>query len=216
VIDGNLSFRTIDRPSFQQFVRFLRPDAVINSRYKFKQLFEHQYKTAKASLLNDLNKTTKISIALDAWTANNHLSFLAIKAYYVNNKWKLQDKLLDFVPLRGSHTGDSMAQEVLQVLSDAGIKHQLLAITCDNASNNGTLTKSLQNILQSKNYNWIAQENTIPCLAHIINLVVQDIIRHLKLAASDKIENGQNLKPHHIAEIQVQMSVPNSLRKVRV
>lgn len=216
VVDANLSFRTIDRPSFQRFIRFLRPNAVINSRYKFKTLFVDKYNKAKATLLNDLPKHTKISIALDAWTSSNHLSFLAIKGYYINTRWKLQDKLLDFIPMRGSHTGEAMAKEVIQVLTAANIKHQLLAVTCDNAGNNGTLTRSLQKLLQEQGCEWRAQENTIPCLAHIINLVVQEIIAHLKLAASDAMENGQTLDQNHMAEIHTHMSVPNSLRKVRV
>ena len=86
VVDANLSFRTIDRPSFQRFIRFLQPNAVINSRYKFKTLFVDKYNKAKATLLNDLPKHTKISIALDAWTSSNHLSFLAIKGYYINTR----------------------------------------------------------------------------------------------------------------------------------
>jgi hypothetical protein len=51
---------------FQQFVRFLRPDAVIISRYKFGQIFKSQFLDAKAALLQDLDKDTTISIALDA------------------------------------------------------------------------------------------------------------------------------------------------------
>jgi hypothetical protein len=35
VIDNNWSFRTIERPSFQRFLRFLRPETAIISRYKF-------------------------------------------------------------------------------------------------------------------------------------------------------------------------------------
>jgi hypothetical protein len=58
---------------------------VIINRYKFGQLFEKQFTEAAAALLHDLGTNTKISIALDAWTSNNHLSFLAVKGYYINN-----------------------------------------------------------------------------------------------------------------------------------
>ncbi|KAF2022811.1 hypothetical protein EK21DRAFT_82344, partial [Setomelanomma holmii] len=65
--------------------------------------------------------------------------------------------LLDFVPMRGSHTGESMAREVLKVLSDTAIKPRLLAITCDNASNNTTVTRSLETLLQSETIEWDAR-----------------------------------------------------------
>jgi hypothetical protein len=216
VIDNNWSFRTVERPSFQRFLHFLRPDTTSTTRFRFQTMFQTQATLAKESLLNDLSPATKLSIALDAWSANNHLSFLAIKAYYINDQWRLKDKLLDFIPMRGSHTGTSMATEVLQVLSNTSTKRRLLAITCDNASNNGTLTRTIQTKLKDEDIHWSSQENAVPCLAHIINLVVQDIIQHLKISALDEDGPDEALQRQYVDEVQNQMSVPNSLRKVRI
>ncbi|KAI1508820.1 hypothetical protein Ptr86124_012119 [Pyrenophora tritici-repentis] len=215
VIDSNWSFRTVERPSFHRFLRFLRPDTVIISRCKFKTIFKSQHEEAKRSILRDLGKSTKISIALDAWSAANHLCFLAVKGYYINKDWKLQEKLLDFLPMRGRHTGTSMADEVLHILLDTKTKTQLLAITCDNASNNSVLARTLQSKLQEVDIQWSARENTIPCLAHIINLVVQDIIQHLRLAATTELGARDTLQRRHIQDIETHISVPNSLRKIR-
>lgn len=214
VIDNNWSFRTVERPSFQRFLQFLRPETVITSRYKFGLIFQHQFKIAKAGILQNLEKDTKLSIALDGWTASNHLSFLAVKGYYINKSWHLEEVLLDFIPMRGRHTGSSMAREVLEVLKKTGTTHKLLAITCDNASNNSTLSRYIQSEFEKEDYIWSSRENTIPCLAHIINLVVQDIIFHLKLSASADAELGETLQRQHVQEVQTDMSVPNSLRKV--
>jgi hypothetical protein len=214
VVDNNLSFRTVERPSFQRFIHFLRPEAPVPTRYKFQNIFQDEVSFAKNSQLNDLSPTTRISIALDAWTANNHLSFLAIKGYYINNNWQLQEKLLDFIPKRGRPTGASMATDVLQVLSRTNHQKQLLAVTCDNAGSNTTLTRILQQQLQEEGIQWSSAENTIPCLAHVINLVVQDIIRHLKLAPSDDEETAETVQRHDLDMVQGCISVPTSLRKV--
>jgi hypothetical protein len=214
VIDQGWSFWTVEKPSFRRFIQFLRPEAVIISRYKFGQLFYKQYTEATAILLSDLEENTKISIALDAWTSNNHLSFLAIKGYYINNSWQLREKLLDFIPMRGKHTGASMAEEVIKVLGRTNTTNRLLGLTCDNASNNSVLSRSLEENLEKQNLTWSAKENTIPCLAHVIDLVVQDIIIHLKLSAAYDEQLGGTLQQHHIREIGTGISVPNSLRKV--
>jgi hypothetical protein len=214
VIDNNFSFRTIERPSFQRFIQFLRPEAVIISRYKFRRVFEAQFDAAEKALLQNLHGNTKLSIALDAWTAGNHLSFLAIKGYFISKMWKPQEVLLDFIPMRGKHTGVSMAQQVIRLLKATKTTNRLLAITCDNASNNSALSRTLQSQLQLEDITWNSKENTIPCLAHIINLVVQDIIHHLKLEATPETENAERLQQRHIRGIEAQMSVPNSLRKV--
>lgn len=216
VVDNSWSFRSIERPSFRRFVQFLRPDAAIISRYKFGQAFENQFAAAYANILQDLEKDTKISIALDAWTGSNHLGFLAVKGYYITKKWELRERLLDFLPMRGQHTGLSMANEVLGVLRSTRTTDRLLGVTCDNASNNSTLSRSLESRLGEQGHTWSAAENTIPCLAHIINLVVQDIISHLKLASSDEDETKKSFQRSHCQGIETQISVPNSLRKVQL
>ena len=178
-------------------------------------MFHQQYDESRATLLNDIGPQTKMSIALDAWSAANHLSFLAIKGYYINTKWKLRERLLDFVPMRGRHTGESMATDVVKVLSDTNTTSRLLAVTCDNASNNKTMATSMEIQISDNNVDWNSNENIVPCLAHIINLVVQDIIQHLKLQASDELDNTGILQRCYISDIQSSVSVPNSLRKVR-
>lgn len=216
VVDNYWSFRTLERPSFQRFLQFLQPNAVIISRYKFQSAFESQFEKASAELLNDLGQGTKISLALDSWASSNHLSFLAIKGYYINTRWQLKEKLLDFIPIRGRHTGASMADQVLKLLSKSELQKKLLSITCDNASNNSTLTQSLQQGLQQLGISWSPSENTTPCLAHIINLVVQDIIQHLRLSASTELDNVPDLQRQQIDEVDANISVPNSLRKGRI
>jgi hypothetical protein len=216
VIANNWSFRTVERPSFQRFIKFLRPDTVITSRYKFRNAFETQVEEASAALLQDLGPATKISVALDAWSASNHLSFLGIKVYYINSTWQLQERLLDFIPMRGQHTGVSMAEHLLSILTTRDLRHRLLAITADNASNNSTLCRTVQSYLAQDNICWSALENSIPCLAHVINLVVQEILQHLKLANPVETAPGEPLQRDQIRQIVTTISVPNSLRKVCV
>jgi hypothetical protein len=215
VVGSNWSFRTIERPAFRRFVQFLRPDNVPVTRFQFKTIFEDQYSIITESLLDNLGKNTRVSIALDAWSSGNHLSFLAIKGYYIDENWKLREPLLDFVPLRGSHTGMSIALEVTQVLQKLDLLKRLLALTADNASNNRTMASHLQFKLEALGVEWDCHENSIPCLAHIVDLVVQAIIRHLKLASSDSIEAAESLQRRHMGEISASTSVPNSLKKVR-
>lgn len=117
---------------------------MITSRYKFRNAFETQVKEASAALLQDLGPATKISVALDAWSASNYLSFLRIKVYYINSTWQLQERLLNFILMRGQHTGVSMAEHLLSILTTRDLRYRLLAITADNASNNSTLCRTVQ------------------------------------------------------------------------
>ena len=53
----------------------------------------------------------------------------------------------------------------------------------DNAGNNGTMRKELEELLNSLNVNnnWSSDSMKIPCLAHIIQLVVKAILGALIL-----------------------------------
>ena len=47
-----------------------------------------------------------------------------------------------------------------------------MVITTDNATNNDTLMKMLQDKCQSRNIEFTAYNNHVQCLAHVINLAV--------------------------------------------
>jgi hypothetical protein len=118
------------------------------------------------------------------------------------------------VLLQGRHSSVSLASTILQVLQLTRITKRLLAITCDNASNNATLSTTLKTLLEDEGVRWSSKENRLPCLAHIINLVVQDIISHLQLSSTLQDKQGATLQQQHVRQIKTVISVPNSLRKV--
>jgi len=55
-----------------------------------------------------------LSFTLDCWTSSNVIAFLGITCHYVDCNWILNDVLLDFVHLKGSHSGLNMATEFLK------------------------------------------------------------------------------------------------------
>jgi hypothetical protein len=60
-----------------------------------------------------------------------------------------------------------------------------MAITTDNATNNDTLMRMLQNACQSKNIEFTAYNNHVRCLAHVINLAAQAALSKLKVGYVD-------------------------------
>jgi hypothetical protein len=66
-----------------------------------------------------------IALACDAWTSTNKLAFLALVASYIDKDWKLHDVLVDFIELRGSHTGSNLAQAIYESVKGLGIQDQV-------------------------------------------------------------------------------------------
>ena len=104
--------------------------------------------------------------------------------------------MIGFEPLKGSHTGEHMAGVLYKVLECFSITKRLLYITTDNARNNGTMRKELEELLNSLdvNNNWSSDSTKIPCLAHVIQLVVKAILGafNIKPAEGEGFDDNVN------------------------
>ena len=104
--------------------------------------------------------------------------------------------MIGFEPLKGSYTGEYMAGVLYKVLEHFNITKQLLCITTDNAGNNGTMRKELEELLNSLdvNNNWSSNSTKIPCLAHIIKLVIKAILGafNIKPAEGEGVDDDVN------------------------
>ncbi|KIM72123.1 hypothetical protein PILCRDRAFT_745898 [Piloderma croceum F 1598] len=58
--------------------------------------------------------------------------------HYVSNDWQLEELLIDFRGLIGNHSGVNMAHTVYETLKLYGLRGRVVAINCNNASNNDT------------------------------------------------------------------------------
>lgn len=120
--------------------------------------------------------TGKISITLDGWTSKNSLPFLAIRGHWLDEEWNLRSKLLDFAYVEGSHNGQNHSVILSECLDFLEIPFtKISAITCDNAGSNDTLFEWLDD------YGISAVTSQVRCLAHVLNLAVQDVLASLKV-----------------------------------
>ena len=93
-----------------------------------------------------------------------------------------------------------MADVLYNVLERFNITKRLLCITTDNAGNNGTMRKELEELLNNLDINngWSSESTKIPCLAHVIQLVVKAIlsafdIKPTEIEYSDDDINGRSI-----------------------
>jgi hypothetical protein len=127
----------------------------------------------------------KLSFSVDVWTSANKDAFLGITVHWIDKEWCLRDMLLDFVPLSGPHSGENLCAVFAGVCSDFGILSKLLAVTTDNATNNDTFLAELEGICRQRGIRFTKAGNRVRCIAHVINLAVQDFLKALKSEAPD-------------------------------
>jgi hypothetical protein len=132
------------------------------------------------SLLQTLPKDAKISIALDCWTSPFQQAFMAVTGYFIDNDWNYREILLGFLLLHGTHSSANLSTYVVELFKQHNILHQVLSITIDNASNNNILIQSTQEALQLLELNSQTSIICIPCIAHVIQLCLKQLLGQIK------------------------------------
>ena len=81
-----------------------------------------------------------------------------------------------------------MADVLFKVLEHFNIIKRLLCITTDNAGNNGTIRKELEELLNNLDVNnsWSSDSTKIPCLAHVLQLVVKAILGAFNIKSAER------------------------------
>lgn len=163
--------------AFVELVDSLNPDAHIISDKTIKadELAEYIQKFDELKV-QIAQVPGKKSISMDGWSSKNLLPFLAIRGHWLDSEWNYTTKLLDFAYIEGKHSGEKHSQILIDVLRRLEIPFtKIVSITLDNATNNDTLFDFLQD------HGITAIKNHVRCMAHIINLGVQDILSKLKV-----------------------------------
>lgn len=107
---------------------------------------------------------------------------MAIRAHWISADWVYQTVLLDFSYIDGSHGGGDFCDIFLKCLKRFDIPlSKVLAVTMDNVTSNDTFVDCLRIHGIKFGINLSAAENRVRCMAHIINLGVQDILESLKI-----------------------------------
>jgi hypothetical protein len=142
---------------------------------------------------------------------------MAITGYFIDKDWNYCEILLGFEPLHGSHTGAHLSETVVQILTGHGIADRVLSITTDNASNNNTMIIGVQEAVQAQALS-DASIFRIPCIAHVIQLCLNQLLGKLKAAPENKEaesdwsnERTQSLHPRRPTQ-----QITDTLKKVSV
>jgi hypothetical protein len=152
----------------------------IPSAKTIRRRLQSSVEERQQSILQKLPDSAKLSIALDCWTSPFNQAFMAISCYFIDDDWHYQEVLLGFEPLHGRHSGANLSTVLLAILEKHNILDRILAVTTDNASNNNTLVSELQKSL-SDGITLIR----IPCLAHVIQLSLNDLLGYMKANPTD-------------------------------
>ncbi|OAV89653.1 hypothetical protein PTTG_28626 [Puccinia triticina 1-1 BBBD Race 1] len=134
------------------------------------RLIHMLYTAVQDSYRDVLNKHVgAMYLGADAWQSPN--------VEKDGGKIELESMSLDFVLLTRSHTGEYLAETIRLVVKNFAVQDKICGIVANNASNNASM------VVAMKKFKWPrfkGEPQWIRCFAHILNLIVQLILRHFK------------------------------------
>jgi len=209
VLAMNLAFNCSTNLAFHRVFKYIRPGVEIPSPTTLTQ----HWKPLGKSTMDDIRTcgpaAGKISLVADTWTSLNKLAFLAIVAYWISDSWQMEEVLIGFEEIRGSHTGANMAGIINDVLARYGIQDRILGFTTNSASNNRTLTEVLNNAWSLLSVEWCQLENHIPFIAHVVQLILGAFISSIKVKSQDR-QMPSGFKAGYIEKV---MTLDNGFHK---
>lgn len=165
----------------------------------------------------------KISLIIDSWTPqSNKYTLFGIIACYTDDSWNLQQTCLGFVDVTEGQAGSQLNQVLVQILNKHQLRNQILAITGDNG---GHFSADDFNLLlqqcsdEQSGSSFLARPKSRPvafirCLAHVLNLVCQEIFNNTVLGKISNIISqqdniGQLLDHYHLSIDDLQYTTPD-------
>lgn len=160
----------------------------------------------------------KFSATTDLWSSGNKFAMMAVTVSWIDRNFEMNEAVIGFRQLSGQHTGLNIAELFENVLREFKIERkvskswsqileglvyflkinfltfplfQLMCVTTDNASSNGTFINHLSDKLSCLDGGFKA-DNWIRCFAHVINLAVKESLDPMK----DLIQTVQFPKTH--------------------
>ena len=88
----------------------------------------------KKKLRETLNNAKFITLTIDAWTDRRGRSFIGVTGHFINSKCEPETVLIDFVRLKGSHTGENIQRTTEFILDRYNLREKVFKIVTDNAS----------------------------------------------------------------------------------
>lgn len=168
----------VDHVGFKVFVKNLQPlfEVVPNTGVEYSCL--EIYRNEKQKVYEMVtNFHGRINISVEMWSSAENVEYLCLTAHYIDEEWKMQKKLMNFVTLDSSYTEDLLSEVILKCVTDWDIDSKLFALTFDDCSTDDDIVLKVKDqISQSRPLLSHGQLLDVRSAAHVLSSIVQDAI----------------------------------------
>ncbi|CAL2228299.1 unnamed protein product [Prunus armeniaca] len=214
IIKHELPFQFVEYAGIRDVFNYICADIKLISRNTAKADVLSLYNREKGKLKELLGSISgRVCLTSDLWTSITTDGYLSLTAHFVDANWKLQKRILNFSFMPPPHSGVALCEKIYKLLTSWGVEKKLFCMTFDNASSNDSFVMLLKGQLNLQNallMNGIFFH--IRCCAHILNLIVQDGLKHIhdsvgKIRESIKYVRGSQGRKQKFLDCAAQVSL---------
>lgn len=180
LIDSNSSFHIVESQSFNKLMHYCNSLVPTLSHQTVARDLQSMHAELKPIIVERFAKHIASGgcfiITLNAWTSGNKIPYLGITAHWMDLDWDLNDTVIGFKRLHGSHTAENLCSVLIKCLREFSIENHIQCVTADNHKVNDALFDRLEGQMLG----WRKKHGQVRCMAHVMNLAAQKIISSLK------------------------------------
>jgi hypothetical protein len=135
IIKCNFPLNLVENVAFREFMKEcnVKWDPISSKKLKHDGITFYTDKMEKI-IHETLIDTKFVTLTVDGWSDRRGRSFIGVTCHFINYKCEPQAFLIDFVRLKGPHTGENIHQTTEFILDRYNLKEKVYKIVTDNAS----------------------------------------------------------------------------------
>ncbi|KAL0397119.1 UNVERIFIED_CONTAM: Zinc finger BED domain-containing protein DAYSLEEPER [Sesamum calycinum] len=207
----------VEHSGFIDFARTLQPQFNITSVTAVQEQVMGIYFREKHKLLDLLSGISgRLNLTVDLWTSNQSLAYVLITGHFIDNDWKLQRRILNFITVQFPDSDTAFSHAIADCLTDWGAEDKLFTVTSDRSYINEKTRDNLRNLLSIKNSLILNGQLLInSCYARILRSLAQDAIGSMretieKVRQSVKYVKTSDAHEERFTKLKQQLQVPST------
>ncbi|KAM6601327.1 hypothetical protein CsatA_020936 [Cannabis sativa] len=208
----------VDHVGFQVFVKNLQPLFEVVPNNDVQHCCMEIYEKERQKVFEMINKFHgRINLSVERWSSAENGEYLCLTAHYIDQDWKLQKKITNFVSLDSSHTEDLLSEVIIRCLTNWEIESKLFALTFDDCSIDDEIVVKIKDQISQNRPLLDRQLFDVRSAAHVLNSIVQDCIAALeeviqKIRGSVKFVKSSQLTQEKFDEMAQRAGIDSQKR----
>ena len=135
IIKDYVPLSIVESESFVNLMQIVAPDYKVPSRNTVKSRLIKRYDDERDSLVKELNSVQSVSLTTDTWTSNATESYITVTEHHITDDWEMQSNVLMTRAMPERHTGENLANKLLDCASEFELENKVESVVHDNARN---------------------------------------------------------------------------------